>query len=184
MSFMFPTEFSLPPSVLRIVEKLERDASTPQFLAERARLLLEMAHGGSNPAIAERLNLHPTGVRNWRNRWSQQVPGLAAFENDPRKLKEEVIKMLKGARKPPGPRNFTPEQITAIIAMACESPEKAGLPISHWTAPALAEEAMRRGIVESISHDSVSRFLKSGRAQAAQSKALAHQKAPRPRGVR
>lgn len=176
---MYPTEFSLSPSILRIVEKLERDASTPQFLAERARLLLEMARGGSNPAIAERLGLHPTGVRNWRNRWSQQVPGLEAFENDPRKLKEEVIKMLKGARKPPGPRDFTPEQIAAIIALACEPPERAGVPISHWTAPALAEEAVRRGIVESISHDSVSRFLKSGRPQAAQGASLAHPKEAR-----
>ncbi|MNL07983.1 Transposase [compost metagenome] len=177
---MYPTEFPLSPSVLRIVEKLEKDASTSQFLAERARLLLEMSRGGSNPSIAGRLGLHPTGVRNWRNRWSQQLPGLAAFENDPRKLKEEVIKVLKGTRKPPGPRNFTPEQIAAIIALACEPPEKAGVPISHWTAPALAEEAMRRGIVESISHDSVSRFLKSGRAQTAQGQALAHQKATRP----
>jgi hypothetical protein len=46
------------------------------------------------------------------------------------------------------------------VALACEAPEDSDLPISHWTQQALADEAMRRGIVEEISQRSVGRFLK------------------------
>ena len=57
------------------------------------------------------------------------------------------------------PPKFTPEEITGIIALACESPADSGLPVSHWTPPELAREAVRRGIVESISPRQVDRFL-------------------------
>ena len=57
------------------------------------------------------------------------------------------------------PPKFTPEQITAIIALACEHPSQSGVPVSHWTPPELAREAIKRGIVESISPRQVDRFL-------------------------
>jgi putative transposase len=49
-----------------------------------------------------------------------------------------------------------------IIALACESPSEAGRPVSHWTPAELADEAVKRGIVEEISPRSVGRFLKRG----------------------
>ena len=58
------------------------------------------------------------------------------------------------------PATFTPEQICAIMALACEMPEQSELPLSHWSQSELAREAVRRGIVDSISHGSVGRFLK------------------------
>jgi hypothetical protein len=51
------------------------------------------------------------------------------------------------------------EQITAIIALACEAPADSDLPISHWTPPELAREAIKRGIADSISARQVDRFL-------------------------
>jgi len=57
------------------------------------------------------------------------------------------------------PPKFTPEQITAIIALACEHPSQSGVAVSHWTPPELAREAIKRGIVESISPRQVDRFL-------------------------
>ena len=32
-----------------------------------------------------------------------------------------------------GPTTFTPEQVTDLIALACEKPSDSGLPVSHWT---------------------------------------------------
>jgi hypothetical protein len=46
------------------------------------------------------------------------------------------------------------------MALACEMPEQSELPLSHWSQSELAREAVRRGIVDSISHGSVGRFLK------------------------
>jgi len=57
------------------------------------------------------------------------------------------------------PPKFTPERIAGIIALACEPPEDSAVPVSHWTPPELAREAIKRGIVESISPRRVDRFL-------------------------
>ena len=75
------------------------------------------------------------------------------------------------------PATFAPEQICAIVALACEPPEQSDLPLSHWSQSELAREAVRRGIVDSISHGSVGRFLKRGRPQAASRARLAHAQA-------
>ena len=42
--------------------------------------------------------------------------------------------------------------------MACETPEKSGRPVSHWTPRKLADEVVKRGIVPSISVRHVGRF--------------------------
>ena len=43
--------------------------------------------------------------------------------------------------------------------MACELPALSGVPLSRWSAPELAREAIGRGIVEQISGVSVWRWL-------------------------
>jgi hypothetical protein len=59
------------------------------------------------------------------------------------------------------------------MAIACEPPESSGRPISHWTPGEIAAEAIKRGIVETISERHVGRFLKSGRPQAPSKSLLA-----------
>jgi hypothetical protein len=54
---------------------------------------------------------------------------------------------------------FSAEQIAGLIALACEPPADSGLPVSHWTPPELAREAVKRGLVQSISPRQVDRFL-------------------------
>ena len=63
------------------------------------------------------------------------------------------------------PARFTPEVICKIVALSCEDPlEALDAPISHWSqSGTLARQAVQRGIVESISHGSVGRFLKKKR---------------------
>ena len=63
------------------------------------------------------------------------------------------------------PGKFTPEQVTQILAVACEPPAKSGRPITHWTAHELADEVVKRGIVTSISASQVSRFLREAALQ-------------------
>src|SRR5262245_27093334 len=75
--------------------------------------------------------------------------------------------------RPGGPATFSPEQIVQIVAVACEPPERSGRPISHWSARELAEEVKKRQVVSDISARTVSRFLKAGRAAAAQEPVLA-----------
>jgi hypothetical protein len=48
------------------------------------------------------------------------------------------------------------------VALACEAPERAGRPISQWTGREVADEIMRRRIVETISPRHAERLLKKG----------------------
>ena len=145
---------SAEPIVLSEVERDELDRlvrahSTPQQLALRAQIILLAANGIGNRDSARRLGVTVQTVRCWRRRWGGE-PDLA------------LVDRLADAPRPGTPPTFTPEQICAILALACEPPEASGVPITHWSQSALAREAVKRGLVETISHGSVGRFLKGG----------------------
>lgn len=59
-----------------------------------------------------------------------------------------------GRCSPPG---HTADQICAIVTIACEAPQDSGRATTHWTQEELAREAVKRGVVASISPDSVGR---------------------------
>jgi hypothetical protein len=46
-----------------------------------------------------------------------------------------------------------------VKALACELPAESGVPLSRWSAPELAVEAVARGIVEAVSASTVRRWL-------------------------
>jgi putative transposase len=150
------------------LERLARAHSTPQKLAERARIILMASQGTGVRATARRLGVWPKTVRQWRKRWlgCQQEARL--------------VERLADAPRPGAPATFTPEQICAIVALACEAPAASGLPLTHWSQSELAREAVRRGIVESISHSTVGAFLKGGRAAAASGSPVADAQAGSP----
>ncbi len=144
----------LEPIVLRAdeheeLERLVRAHSTPQQLALRARIILLAEEGTGNRECARRLGISVQTVRLWRRRWGAD-PDLSLAEQ------------LADAPRPGAPPTFTPEQICAILALACEPREASGIPITHWSQSALAREAGKRGLVETLSHGSVGRFLKGG----------------------
>jgi transposase len=127
---------------------LVRAHSTPQKLAERARIILLAASGLGITEIAGQLGIWRKTAGHWRRRWrtAEASVGVAA--------------RLSDAPRSGAPARFTPEAICQIIAMACEAPETLDVPISHWSQSELARQSVARGIVKSISHGSVGRFLK------------------------
>jgi putative transposase len=133
---------------------LIRAHKRPQHLSFRAQVVLLLAEGLTAPDVARRLETTRTTVRRWRRHWLKG-PGCAVHER------------LQDAPRPGAPATFSAEQWCQIIALACEPPEASGRPISHWRPRELADEARKRGIVETISERHVGRFLKSGRAQTA-----------------
>ena len=160
-----------------ILEKMERARWTPRGRAERARIVVMSADGMASLEQARRLRVDRQRVRRWRNRWAEAQGRLAAAEKQgasDKDLERLVREVLSDRQRPGGPTTFTPEQVTDLIALACETPSDSGLPISHWTPPDLAREAVRRGIVNSISPRHLDRFLKRSRPQAAQTPLLAH----------
>jgi putative transposase len=88
--------------------------------------------------------------------------GGAPAEWDGPTLTDKVLDALEDEERPGTPATFTPEQLCGIVALACEvKPEECGRPVSHWTARELADEAVKRKIVPSISPRHVGRFLKA-----------------------
>lgn len=143
------------------LEDLIRTRSTPQQLALRARMVVLAADGLSVRETSERLGVWRKTVSEWRQRWLSR--GREAGIPD----------RLSDRPRGGAPATITAEQICAIIALACEKPSASGLPISHWSQQAVADEAMRRGIVEKISQRSVGRFFKRVGLEAASPPLLA-----------
>ena len=147
------------------LERLVRRRAGEQRLAERARIILAAAQGGLNQDLAKDLGVDVGTVGRWRRRWATAQEQLAAAEESSRRsdVRRCITGILLDAPRSGRPGTFTPEQIVEIIAIGCEDPqEDSQLPVSHWTPRELAEEAVKRKIVPSISTRTVGRFLKSG----------------------
>lgn len=142
-------------------EMVRREKSTQQQV-RRAKVILLAAEPSSSCSIATRLNLTLQTVRRWRQRWLQVRPAMLTAEqnDDDKQLRQLIVEALSDEVRKGRPAIFTPEQICQIIAMACEQPEDSQRPISHWTPREVADEAINRGIVPSISPRTVGRFFK------------------------
>ena len=132
----------------RELNSLVRAHSTPQKLAERARIILLAAAGLGVEETAQQLGIWRKTAGHWRRRWrnADAATGVAA--------------RLSDASRCGAPATFTPEVICQIMALACEDPETLDVPINHWSQSELARQSVARGIVKNISHGSVGRFLK------------------------
>jgi len=149
-----------------LLEKWVRNkADTPYRLVERCRIVLLSADGVSNAEQGRLLGTDEQRARRWRRRWFEAQDRLAAAEEkgagdrDLGKLIGEILNDRPRAGVTP---TFSAEQLTRIIAIACEPPEESGRPVTHWTPKELADEAVERGVVESISPRHVDRLLKGG----------------------
>jgi transposase len=120
-----------------------------------------------NQAIAAAIDLDPTAVGLWRRRWVQAWPKLIQIEftETQAAFRRPIEDLLSDRPRSGNPGKFTAEQITQILALACEPPEKSGRPITHWTCKELADEAKKRGIVASISEAQVGRYLREAELQ-------------------
>ncbi len=64
-----------------------------------------------------------------------------------------IIRVLRDEFRSGSKSFFSVEQIVQIVAIACEDPGSSELPVTHWTPKELADEAVKRGIVEQIGFD-------------------------------
>jgi transposase len=150
-----------------VLRQMAAASTSPVRLAQRAEIILRAFEGEENRAIAAAIDLNPTAVGLWRRRWVQAWPKLIQIEctQTQAAFRRAVEDVLSDAPRSGNPGKFTPEQITQILALACEPPEQSGRPITHWTYQELADEAQKRGIVVSISEAQVGRYLREAELQ-------------------
>jgi transposase len=144
-----------------ILRQISTSTTSALRLVQRATIILLAFAGCDNQDIAKEVGLNRNAVAQWRLRWAQNWQKLILIEcqESRAELRRAIEKVLADEQRSGSPGTFTPEQITQIFALACELPEKSGRPITHWTAQELADEAKKRGIVESISASQIRRYL-------------------------
>jgi transposase len=146
-----------PPITLTTEERAELEAlarrhGTAQQLALRARIVVAAADGANNAQVARRWGVSADTARLWRTRWLALAP-LPLAELG-------VAERLEDAPRPGGPCRITAEQVCQLTALACEAPAGADRPISQWTGREIADEVVKRGIVDRLSPRHAARLLK------------------------
>lgn len=125
------------------VKKLARSQKAPHQLVVRANIIRLAARGLPNAVIAARLNIKDDTVRKWRGRFAKDdIDGL---------------RDLPRSGRPP---RFSALQRAQVKALACQLPATSGVPLSRWSCPELATEAVCAGIAETMSASTVRRILK------------------------
>lgn len=140
-------------------------AKTPAQLIERSRIILMSAEAISNAEQARRLGVNHQRVQRWRTRWANRSEHLQAAEREgvtDKDLAALLRALLTDEQRSGAPSTFSAEQLTQIISVACEPPSDSNRPVTHWTPRELADEVIKRGIVETISPRHIDRLLKGG----------------------
>ena len=115
-------------------------------MKHRARVILLSSQGYRVPEIGPLVKSHPANLRKWIHRFNRQgCQGLRTVHSG-------------------GPRlRFSVQQRQQIIQLAQARPRDLGLTFTRWTLHKLAQQAVRRGIVERISHECVRQILQYAR---------------------
>lgn len=134
------------------LEQLVKSYKTEQQIAKRAQIILSAAKGKDAGTISAEVGVSRRTVFHWRARW---------LSFGPIPLTELSVKeRLEDLPRPGAPATITADQRCQLEALACESPEKSGRPISEWTGREIADEMIRRKIVATISPRHAARLLK------------------------
>ena len=120
------------------LERISRKQSENASIVLRSKIILLADAGEKHQDIVQKLGLRKNAVTDWTARWHEMAD-------------KPVRERLKDRPRSGAPDTFTPEQLCRMIAIACESPKDHGRPITHWTHRELADEAIKQGIVDSIS---------------------------------
>ncbi len=138
------------PLQQELLQKMAWRPTSAQRLVKRASIILEALKGPSTTGIAQRLQIDDETVRRWRDRWHAAESRLQAIEETgKRKLLSQAIEaLLTDEQRPGAPARFTFEQFIQIMALACETPASADRPVSTWTPRELADEAVKRVVLQ------------------------------------
>lgn len=156
---------------LAVLQQLGRSRTTSKGVVQRSLIVVLGFQGLLNEQISAQVGLNRRQVGVWRRRWQQAWNALCVWEcSEPHRLREGILEVLADAPRPGTPGTFTPRQVAAILAVACESPKLSDRPINRWTHKELRDEVVKREIVGSISVSQVGRYLLQAALQPHRSK--------------
>lgn len=118
--------------------------SEQESLTTRAHIVLLSSQGYSSAEIAPLVGRHPASVRKWIHRFNKE--GLASITDAP---------------SPGRKRAYTKKQARQIVDIALTEPRALGQPHGRWSLHRLVSYLTDSGVVDTISHDTVWRILRS-----------------------
>jgi len=156
----------------QVLQQMRRSTTAPKRLFQRVNVILMAFSGELNETIAAEVGLTGKQVGLWRRRWQQSFDALVAIEcrESQAVFRRMIAEVLSDAPRMGSPGKFTAEQVTQILAVACEPPDESGRPIDRWTHRELTDEVVQRKIVTSISVSQVGRYLAQAELQPHRSK--------------
>ena len=150
-----------------ILQRIANAKTAQARLIQRAKIILLAFQGELNTDIAEQVDLSRAHVGKWRRRWKQSWDALIAIECNATtaELRRAIKAVLTDPPRAGAPHQFAAEQVTQVLAIACESPALSQRSIVFWTPREIADEAILRKVVTSISTSHVGRLLQSAMLQ-------------------
>lgn len=146
---------------MEVLEQIIKSPRSEVRLVARANIIWHAFYGKNNSEISDIVELDRGQVGVWRIRWKRSFDALVAIEcrETFAQLVRSVEEVLSDAPRSGRPATFTPEQVTQILAVACEDPALSNRPISLWTRREITDEVIKRKIVDNISVGQVGRYL-------------------------
>lgn len=156
-------KIQLTPKQQTVLEQFAKSRKSEIRLAQRAKVILLAFAGVLNAQIAQKVQMHRNQVGIWRSRFAQSAEALRHVEEhqSTAALRATLRDVFRDAPRCGRPPTFTAEQVTGIIAVACEDPQLSGRPVGQWTLREIQDEVTKRGIVRTISHTQVWRLLEA-----------------------
>jgi transposase len=153
---------------LRIEKLIGQELNRRQLeshYVQRFQIIVNCLTDKQNIEIARILGCHDKTVRKWRKRFWQHQEALEEYEKGhgskpitDKELLDKVKEVLSDSPRTGSPARISQTDIDRLVALACEQPEKYGLPFTHWTHEELAKQAAKMGILLSSVH--LGRILK------------------------
>jgi len=158
---------TLTPKQTKLLSNLVRASTSPQGVALRAGFILDYAESGNKSLVATKYAVGRDTVRHWCQRWQSHQAELDQLETKNQTgtlsdtlYRREMETILADAERPGAPATFTEEQKRQLLALATRKPEDEGVPVTHWSHELLAQTAINKGIVKTISAAQIGRFFK------------------------
>lgn len=153
------------PRAKALLEKELKRRHLESHYYDRMRIIIKSHANLKNKQIATTLGCGEHTVSRWRQRWKQRHQELKDYEKGPdgrgitdKELMEKIKEILTDCARVGAPSRISKVEVNRLVALACESPEKYGLPFTHWTHQELSKQAHKMKIEISPAH--VGRLLK------------------------
>ncbi len=131
----------LPAAIRQNLRQLVRSGTRPAQVVRRCQVLLKSDEGCTDEEIAEHVGCSDRTVRTLRKQFCTGGIEQAIYD----------------APRSGRPETFTGRQRQQVVALACTDPPEGR---QRWTLEWLCEQAVKRGLVESVGKSEVALWLK------------------------